>query len=108
MVVNAVREPNSLEICYHILEVLCFSVAFVIRIYSFQHTTDAQVVATVLVEEDVASCQRGFAEVVNQRLLFQVKLLKSVNFVTEHLNVCKLFVCVIKLTLCNFRSVAGC
>ena len=59
VVVYATAEPNALQVVVERQEVLRLAVAFIIRENRLQHTADAEVVAPVLVEEDVAPLQGG-------------------------------------------------
>ena len=78
MMVDAVREPDPLEIDLQSTEVGCVVVNGQIRIDRLQHLANAEVIFSKLVESNVAPIERGFRQVINQLFLQQRQLLKSV------------------------------
>ena len=96
MMVNTIREPDTLQVSLHVHEVRIRTVALVIGIDRFQHLADNQIVLSILVEQDVTALKSRFRQIVNQFLLLQRKLFEPVYFVTEQLQVRKLLYRIIK------------
>ena len=69
MVVNAVGEPDALQINLQGVEVLRMMVNGQVCIDDFQHFTDTKIVSSILVEGDVTPIERGFRKIINQLLL---------------------------------------
>ena len=57
MVVYAVREPHPFQIFLEGEEIFSLSVALIVGVQFFENATNLEVVATVLVEEDISSPQ---------------------------------------------------
>ena len=90
VVVNAVGEPDSLEVCLQRLELLILPIALVRRVHRFQRAADRKVIATVLVCQDIAPHQSRLGEVIKQLLLPEAQLLEAGHLITEDLQVCEL------------------
>ena len=104
VVVDAGGEPQALEIHLEGEEVLVLAVAPVVGVDFLEGVADAEVVASVLVEKDVASGEGGFLEVIDEGLLAQGELVEAGHLIAEHLDVGKLLVGVLEVV----GSLAGC
>lgn len=92
VVVDAGGEPEALQIDFKGAEVVVGAVALVVGIHFLKGTADAEVVASVLVEEDVAAREGGFLEVIDEGFLPQRELVEAGHLVAQHLDVGKLLV----------------
>ena len=106
MVVDAVAEPHTLEVLFHGHKVGISAVALVVTVGLLQKVTNLQVVASVLVEQNVASPKGSFLQVIDECLLLQRELLETVHTIAQHLDVGKTFVCELKTVLLG-GSAAG-
>ena len=73
VVVNTVGKPYALEVFFEVDELSGSLVAFVLCVECFEGTADTQVVAAVLVEEDITAVQGCFGEVINEGLLLETQ-----------------------------------
>ena len=89
MVVYAVREPYALHVGHKVLPILGRLVALIVGIHCLQHLANDEVVASVLVEQDVASLQGSLLEVIHEFLLVEGQFVKSLHLVTKHLDIGK-------------------
>ena len=94
VMVDAVAEPESLKVGLEGDEVFVRAVTVVVDVCVFHHLADAEVVFAILVEEDVASVEGCFLQVVDEGLLLQGEVFKTFHFVAEHLEVSKPLVCI--------------
>ena len=102
MVMDACGEPYALQVSGECAKLLRVAVAAEVGVDSFEHTADAQVVASVLIEKDVATLQSCFREIVDEGFLFERQLFKSLHLIAKHLNVGKLLVGVLEVVcLCR-------
>ena len=92
VVMYTTREPYTLGVGHEVLPFLSLLVALEVGVYGLQHLADNEVVASVLVEQDVAALQRSLLEVVNKFLLVERERIESLHFVAEHLDVRKCLV----------------
>ena len=99
VVVNAGREPHAFEVFGDSGEEGGVAVSLVGRIDRFEHLADAEIVASVLVEQNVASGKGGFLEIIDEGLLAQRQLVKAFDAVAQHLNVGELLVGVAEVVL---------
>ena len=96
VVVDAVAEPDPFQVDGEGLEEVAVPVALVAGVDGFEHAADAQVVAPVLVEEDVAPLQGGFGKVIDKGFLTEAQVVETGHLVAEHLDVGKLLVSVLE------------
>ena len=87
VVVDAVGEPDLLEVLLQSLPFGRRTVALEVLIDGLQRAAHGQVVLEVLVVEDVTAALGRLREVVNQLLLLERQLLEAGNLVTNHLDV---------------------
>ena len=91
VVVDAVGEPNALQIHFKRLPAHRASVALVTNVNVLQKTADAQVVTVVLVVHDVAAAQASHVQTVHQRLLLVRELVPTWDLVADDFQVRELF-----------------
>ena len=108
VVVDAVAEPDALQVDGERLVEVALAVALIVGVDGLDEAADAQVVAPVLVEEYVAALQRCLREVVYQRFLAQGQRLESLDLVAEHLDVGELLVGVLEVVRVGGRKGTGC
>ena len=101
--VYAVAEPYAFQIFRHRLEIPAAAVAFPIGIDSLEHLAYAQVVSSVLVEDDVPTLQSRLLQIIHQLLLFQCQLVEAGHLIAHHLDVGEFLVDVIEC----FRITSG-
>ena len=89
---DAGRKPDALQIDRHGLKKRALPVASKILIQRFEHTANPQIVAPILVKQDVAPVEGGFLQIVYIGLFLQRKVFKSFHFIAQHLDVGKLLV----------------
>ena len=87
VMVDAVGEPDFLEVLLERLPLGRRAVALEMGVDRLERPADRQVVFEVLVEKAVAAALGDFGQVIDQLLLFQRKLFKGGNLVTDHLDV---------------------
>ena len=87
VVVDAVGEPNALEVDLECHPSLHGAIAFVIEVDVLQQPTDAEVVAVVLVVHDVPATQPCHVQAVDQGLLTLGELLPPGDLVPDNLQV---------------------
>ena len=97
MMVNAIREPYTLQISFKVLKIRIRTVTLIIGIHHFQHLTDDKIVFTILVKKNITSLQSCFRQVIHQFLLFQRKFFKTVYLKTQQLQISKLFYGIVEL-----------
>ena len=68
---NAVGEPYALEVNLHCLEVGRLFVALITCINGLQCLTNAKIVLTILVKENIPTLQSGFCQIINQLFLLE-------------------------------------
>ena len=96
MVVYAVGEPYALCVGDEGAPLLGGLVALIVGIDRLEHLTDDEVVATVLVEEDIASVQGCLLKVIYEFLLVECERIKPLHFVAKHLDISKSLVVVVE------------
>ena len=69
--VDPVGEPDPLQIGFKGLPVLRGLIPFKTGVYPFQGLADLQVVAVVLVPDDVPACQPGLGELIDEFLFIR-------------------------------------
>jgi hypothetical protein len=67
--VDTVREPYTLEVNLQGTETVSFMTDSRISVYRLQHLTDAEVIASKLVESNITPVERRFREIINQFFL---------------------------------------
>ena len=87
VVVYAVGEPHFLQVFFEFPEILARAVARVALLDRFERAADAQVVAAVLVEKDIASAECGLVQVIDQLFLFQREGVEARYLVAQHFDV---------------------
>ena len=97
MMMNAIAEPHTFEIKRKGTELRRGAVALITGINRLEHTTDAQIVTSVLVIQDVTPLQGRLGKIVNQLFLTQGEVFKPLYLIAQHLNVGKLLVGVLKM-----------
>ena len=97
MVVDAVAEPDAFQVDGERAVEVALAVALVVGVDGFEQAADAQVVAPVLVKEDVAALKGGLGEVVDEGFLPEAELVETRHLVAEHLDVGKLLVGVLEV-----------
>ena len=95
----ATAEPQALEVLLKGQEILTLTVALIFLIKFFHHATNLKIVASILIEENVASPKSRFLQMVDEGFLLQTKCFKTFHIVTEHLNVGKALVQIIETFL---------
>ena len=73
VMVNTIGKPYAFEVFLEVKELSACLVALVLGVEGFECATDAQVVATVLIVEDITTVQSCFGEVINEGLLLQTQ-----------------------------------
>ena len=92
--------PLANHTCFRCLEteeVLRRAVSFVVAQHRLQRLADDEVVASKLVEGDVAAVERGLGETVDIEFLLERERLKTQERVAEHLDISKSLVVVYEL-----------
>ena len=89
MVMNAIGEPDTFQVTLQSIEILTFAMSIQTNKYSLHQFSDTEVVFAHLVESDVSSPKRGFCEVKSHHSLSWCQILKSIESVSEDLNVSK-------------------
>ena len=90
VVVDARGEPKATQVGLEGFKLLAFLLHLIGGVDGLEHVAEAQVVASVLVEEDVAAQECGLLKVINEGFLLERELLKALHLVAQHLNVVKL------------------
>ena len=72
--VDAVREPYSLQVGFKRLEVCCSAVSAVCGVDGLKQTADLQIVFEVLVKQNIAACGGCLRKMVNVKFLKGKKL----------------------------------
>ena len=85
-------EPHALEVDGECAVEFVGMFSVVVLVDGFEEGTDAEVVTSVLVEEDVASFESGFLEIVDEGLFLKCEFFEAFHFVAEHLDVGELLV----------------
>ena len=88
--VDTVGEPHALQVTLKGGELFGILVVGIIEVECLQRSTDTQVVATVLVIEDIASPECRFAQAIEQRLLLQTQTVELRYVVAEDFQVIEL------------------
>ena len=87
VVMDAVGEPDALEVHLKFLPTDGVAVPFVVDVDVLEEAANAKVVAVVLVVHDVASAQTGHVQTVHQGLLLGAQLLPSWDLVADEFQV---------------------
>ena len=107
MVVYAVAEPYLLQILLESLVVGGVLIPPIIVVDGLEGHSQGEVVAAILVPDNVASGLCGLAQVVDHSLLAGSKVFESGHFVAEHLNVRKTVHDVLKILVLYTMSRHG-
>ncbi len=112
MVVDAVREPDSLHVNEEPVPLIRGSVAIERPDDVLQCGPDSEIVAVILIPDDVAAGQARLIEEVDELLLLQTQLVEGRDLVTQDPDVRKLLGLVLKglprLGLGRDRGGGGC
>ena len=65
MMVNAIREPNSLKINLQCLKLFTLPISLIMEIDLFQHLANANIVSAKLVERDITATKSGLRKIVD-------------------------------------------
>ena len=87
MMMDAVSEPDSLEVGLQGQEVRRLPISFIGCIDRFQCPAYRQVITTILIEQDVAPHQCGFRQVIKQLFLLEGEGFESRDLVSQDLQV---------------------
>ena len=92
MVMDAVGEPDSLQIDNKRLPVGIVFRAVIIRVDGFQDPSQLQAVTSILVPKNVSSKQRRLGKIIDEKLLTKWQVGKTRHLVAQHLQVGKALV----------------
>ena len=95
--VEAVGEPDALQIDLEGTELVRVVRHLRIGIDQFQDATHQQVILAILVEGDIPAKKCRFGETVNKPFLPKRQFLKTVQTVTEQLQVCEPLVLIVEI-----------
>ena len=86
---NAVGEPDSLQIDNESLPIGIVLLSIIIYIYGFENLSQAKPVAAVLVPKDVTPEQCCFGKIIHKKLLSERQKMEAWNVVPQQLKVGK-------------------
>ena len=92
VVVDAVGEPEALQVDLEGAEGVGLAVYGEVGIDRLERLADQEIVLAVLVEGDVAAVKGSLGETVDETLLLERQLLETVKTVSEHLHIGKTLV----------------
>ena len=90
VMMDAVGEPHTLQIQHKFVPFLRGLVAGVVLVHALADAANTQIVAAILVRQDVPTPQCGFAQVVHKSLLLNTQVLKSGHAIAQYTQVIKL------------------
>ena len=104
---DAAGKPDTLQINFESLEIFAFAITLVMKVYSLQGFTDAQVVFTLLVEGDITSQEGCLRQAININFLCERQVFETLQLITEHLDIGKSLLSVY-ITFCHFYLYLPC
>ncbi len=87
MVVNTIAKPHLLQIFLEIFIVFRIFVALIIGVDIFEKFAYLEVVAAVLIPDNVAASLSGFAQVIDHFLLIERQTVELRHFIAKHFDV---------------------
>ena len=87
MVMDSVGEFDLFEIFFEPAELRVVAVTFVIGIDIFEKIANGQIVAAVLIPEDVAACQSGLGQIVDEETLSLRQVFEAGDIVAQNFDV---------------------
>src|SRR5262245_49263633 len=87
MVMDAVREPDALQVHHERAKIGGVAVARVVLEDFLERALDREVVAVLLVEDDLAAAERSLVQIVEERFGLAVEAVEARNSVAQHRNV---------------------
>ena len=87
VMVDSVAEPHALQVTLKRCKLVCGTVVRIIQVQRLTSTADTQIVTSVLVEENIASLQCSFAQIIDECFLLQAQFLKTGHRVTQYFQI---------------------